>query len=112
MASKPDDGTDLSSAHEEHDAQNITLPHGQWVLAQAVASASSVPIVVVMLTVVPLDLRELMSLPNVGAILHASQPSVQTLGIGDVLFGRLLAGRLIQTIYPKEYVDEVAIFGK
>jgi hypothetical protein len=112
LASKPDDGTDLSSAHEEHDAQNITLPHGQWVLAQAVASASSVPIVVVMLTVVPLDLRELMSLPNVGAILHASQPSVQTLGIGDVLFGRPPAGRLIQTIYPKEYADEVAIFGK
>lgn len=65
-----------------------------------------------MLTVVPLDLRELMSLPNVGAILHASQPSVQTLGIGDVLFGRPPAGRLIQTIYPKEYADEVAIFGK
>eukprot|EP01049_Picozoa_sp_SAG25_P012031 SAG25_NODE_1555_length_2770_cov_38.636459_4_plen_89_part_00 len=52
------------------------------------------------------------ALPNIGAILHAGQPSVQTLGIGDVLFGRPPAGRLIQTIYPKEYADEVAIFGK
>ena len=41
----------------------------------------------------------------------AGQPSVQTLGIGDVLFGeKVPAGRLIQTVYPKAYGDEVSIF--
>jgi hypothetical protein len=36
---------------------------------------------------------------------------VQTLGIGDVLFGVVSpAGRTIQTVYPSSYADEVSIF--
>ena len=75
------------------------------------AAAASAPIIVVMLTAVPLDLTELLANKNVGAIIHAGQPSVQTLGIGDAIFGvKVPAGRLIQTVYPKEYADEVSIF--
>ena len=37
---------------------------------------------------------------QVGAILHAGQPSAQCLGIGDVIFGKKVpAGRTIQVFY-------------
>ena len=36
---------------------------------------------------VPLDLTPLLNNGNVGAILHAGQPSIQTQGVADVLFG-------------------------
>eukprot|EP01045_Picozoa_sp_COSAG04_P008542 COSAG04_NODE_475_length_13749_cov_11.148498_6_plen_60_part_00 len=42
---------------------------------------------------------------------QVGQPSVTTLGIGDVLFGKKApAGRMIQTIYPASYQDEISIF--
>jgi len=104
-------GTDLSAAHEEMDAHNISLSDGQLALVRAVAEAAQAPVIVVTLTAVPLDLSPLLTNPKVGAVLHAGQPSMQTLGIGDVLFGKQVpAGRLIQTIYPKSYADEVSIF--
>lgn len=60
---------------------------------------------------VPLDLTTLMANPKVGAIVHAGQPSVQQMGIGDVMFGvKVPAGRTIQTVYPEAYGDEVSIF--
>ena len=49
------------------------------------------------------DLRpqRLLQNPKVGAILHAGQPSVQTLGIGDVLFGHTVpAGRMARAWGP------------
>lgn len=116
LAAQADDvvlvlGTDLSSAHEEMDAKSIALPPQQLELLRAVTAAASKPVVVVMLTAVPLDISELVSDTRVGAIIHAGQPSVQTLGIGDILFGaRSPAGRLIQTMYPTSYADQVSIF--
>merc|ERR1719330_856196 len=90
---------------------NLTLPIGQKALVEAVSKAAIKPIVVVTLTHSPLDISELLSNPKIGAVLHAGQASVQTLGIGDVLFGqRSPAGRAIQTIYPKAYQDQVSIF--
>eukprot|EP01052_Picozoa_sp_SAG31_P011239 SAG31_NODE_632_length_13389_cov_4.818360_10_plen_518_part_00 len=104
-------GTDLSSAHEEMDAVNISLPWGQLALLSAVTNASKSPVVVVMLTAVPLDISSILHNDKVGAVVHAGQPSVQTLGIGDVLFGlRSPAGRLIQTIYPEAYAGMISIF--
>ena len=104
-------GTDLNWAREGHDAVNITLSEGQLALAAAVAKAAPHPIVVVTLTAVPLDLSPLLSNPKVGAILHVGQPSVQTRGAADVLFGaKSPAGRTIQTIYPAEYADGISIF--
>ncbi len=104
-------GTDLTSAHEEMDATNVSVPAAQLALVDAVTAAATVPVVVVMLTAVPLDISAILANPKVGAVLHAGQPSVQTLGIGDVLFGKKPpAGRLIQTVYPESYAAEVSIF--
>ena len=104
-------GTDLTAGAEGHDAVNITIPWGQMQLVEAVTAAASKPVIVVMMTHVPLDLTQLLANKKIGAIIHAGQPSVQTLGIGDVLFGtKVPAGRLIQTVYPKAYADEVSIF--
>lgn len=104
-------GTDLSVAAEGHDAVNITFSNGQIALISQVAAAVKQPVVVVTLTAVPLDLTPILSIPNIGAILHVGQPSVTTLGVGDVLFGKKSpAGRLVQTILPKSYQDQISIF--
>ncbi len=50
-------------------------------------AAVSKPVVIVLLTHIPLDISPWLANPKVGAILHGGQVSVQTLGLGDVLFG-------------------------
>ena len=82
-------GTDLSAAAEGHDAVNITFSNGQLALVAAITDAVAGPVIVVTLTAVPLDISPLLSNPKIGAILHAGQPSVTCLGVGDVLFGWL-----------------------
>ena len=43
--------------------------------------------------------------------MHAGFPSVQREGVGDVLFGvEPPAARLVQTIYPKSFADQISIF--
>ena len=97
---------------EEMDAVNVTFPAAQLALVNAVAASAKQPITVVIMTAVPLDISSLLAHPKVGAMIHAGQPSVQTLGIGDVIFGaKVPAGRLIQTVYPESYAAEVSIFG-
>ena len=104
-------GTDLSIAREGHDAVNLTFSSGQLALVEAVTAAVATPLVVALLTAVPLDLSPLLSNPKVGAILHLGQPSVQTPGAADVLFGvKSPAGRTIQTVYPASYQGEISIF--
>ena len=108
-------GTDLTDAREGSDATTLAFSEGQLALIEAVAAACAAakkpPLVVVTITAVPLDISALLSDARIGAILHVGQPSVQTLGIGDVLFGATSpAGRTIQTIYPASYVDGISIF--
>merc|ERR1719203_2407928 len=102
----------MTFAHEEHDVDmDLVLPVGQKALVEAVAGSARKPIVVVTLTHTPLDISDLLSNPKIGAVLHAGQASVQTLGVGDVLFGqRSPAGRAIQTIYPITFQDQISIF--
>merc|ERR1712061_340556 len=84
---------------------------GQQQLIDSVAAAASKPVIVVVFTHIPLDLTKVLANPKVGAVLHAGQPSVQTLGVGDVVFGKVVpAGRTIQTVYPASYADQVSIF--
>lgn len=45
-------GTDLTSAHEEMDAVNVSIPAAQMELLDAVTAAASVPVTVVMMTAV------------------------------------------------------------
>lgn len=104
-------GTDLTWAAEGHDATRITLNKGQAALLAAVAAAARRPVVVVLLTATPLDISSLLADARVGAVLHAGQPSVQTLGLGDLLFGRRVpAGRTVQTVLPASYADQISIF--
>ena len=104
-------GTDLSVARENRDAVNLTFSAGQLALVEAVAKAAPSPVVVVTLTAVPLDLTPLLNNANIGAILHAGQPSVQTRGIVDVLRGVTSpAGRAIQTVYPESYQHMISPF--
>mmetsp|Transcript_47305 Transcript_47305/g.93069 ORF Transcript_47305/g.93069 Transcript_47305/m.93069 type:complete len:435 (+) Transcript_47305:1077-2381(+) len=104
-------GTDLSAAREGQDATSISLSTGQLTLIQKVADAASQPVIVVQFTAVPLDISSLLNNPKIGAILHVGQPSVNTLGIGHIIFGKAVpAGRTIQTILPTSYADQVSIF--
>ena len=104
-------GTDLTVAMENRDAVNLTFSAGQLALVEAVADAAAKPVIVLTLTAVPLDLTPLLSNKKVGAILHLGQPSIQTMGVGDLLFGRRSpAGRAIQTVYPASYQHQISIF--
>lgn len=104
-------GTDLSWAHEEMDAHNITFTDAQAELIEKVASAASKPVVVVVYTATPLDLSAVLANPKVGAVLHVGQPSSTVIGVGELLFGKTSpAGRTVQTVYSAEYADMVSIF--
>jgi len=104
-------GTDLSWAAEGHDAVSIVFNDGQKALIGNVTAAASKPVIVVTFTATPLDLTEVLSNPKVGAVLHVGMPSVQTLGIGDLLFGkRVPSGKTVQTILPASYAAEISIF--
>lgn len=73
-----------SRVAEEMDAVNITFPAAQMALVEAVAASAKQPITVVIMTAVPLDISAVLAHAKIGAVIHAGQPSVQTLGIGDV----------------------------
>ena len=104
-------GTDLNWAAEGHDAKNISFTDAQDALISKVSAAAKKPVIVVLLTATPLDISSLLTNPKVGAILHAGQPSVTTLGVGDLLFGKKVpAGRMVQTIYPAAYQEQISIF--
>lgn len=79
------------------------LAFSAWQLAllEAAAAASAAPLIVLVLSAVPLDLTPLLEHPKVGAILHLGQPSVQTSGAADVLFGAVSpAGRTASSATP------------
>eukprot|EP00040_Diaphanoeca_grandis_P030520 m.180510 g.180510 ORF g.180510 m.180510 type:complete len:788 (+) comp32023_c1_seq1:116-2479(+) len=104
-------GSDLTWSREGHDAINISFTDAQTQLMMQVAAAAKKPVIVVTLTATPLDISALLSNAKVGAIVHSGQPSVNTLGVGDVLFGvKAPAGRTVQTIYPSAYQDQISIF--
>ena len=104
-------GTDLTWAREGQDAESITFTDAQQQLIDRVAAASKKPVIVVLMTATPLDLSSVLANENVGALLHVGQPSVTILGVAPLLFGeRSPAGRMVQTVYPKSYADQVSIF--
>jgi hypothetical protein len=104
-------GTDLTWAHEEHDADNITFTNAQTELIKQVSAAAKKPVIVIMMTATPLDLTDVMANNKIGAVMHVGQPSVTVVGVGALLFGKVSpAGRTVQTVYPAAYADEVSIF--
>ena len=94
-------GNGVGLASEGHDATNISFPDAQAQLVQQVAAAAKKPVVVVTMTASALDISSILSNPKVGAVLHAGEPAVSSLGAADVLFGATVpAGRTIQTYVP------------
>eukprot|EP01013_Petalomonas_cantuscygni_P003871 TRINITY_DN14118_c0_g1_i1.p1 TRINITY_DN14118_c0_g1~~TRINITY_DN14118_c0_g1_i1.p1 ORF type:complete len:810 (-),score=165.70 TRINITY_DN14118_c0_g1_i1:209-2638(-) len=104
-------GSDLNVAREGHDATGISFPGVQQELISRVVAAAKGHVVVVMLTATPIDISSLLSNPRIHAVIHAGLVAVQNGGIADVIFGtRVPAGRLVQTVYPQSFADEVSIF--
>merc|ERR1711988_2017204 len=104
-------GTDLTWSAEGHDAKTITFTDAQAALIEQVAAAAKKPVILVLMTAVPLDLSAVLANPKIGAILHTGQPSVTILGVGELLYGdKSPAGRMIQTVYPASYQDQISIF--
>ncbi len=104
-------GQDLSIEREGHDRVDISFSAAQTELIEKVAAAAKNPILVVVLTAGAVDVSGLMSNDKIGAVLQAGQPSVQVLGVGDLIYGkRVPAGRMVQMIYPSSYTNEISIF--
>lgn len=108
-------GTDLSVEAEGLDRVSVALSTGQTELVAAVARAAKGPVVVVHFSGGAEDLSPLLNDTNVGAILHVGQPSVQVLGVADVLFGSTPAGvpvspagRMTQTTFSASWATEQA----
>jgi len=104
-------GTDLGWAREGTDAVSVAFSDEQAQLIKEVADAASKPVVLVMFTANPLDLTDVLAHENIGAVLHVGQPGINIYAAGDLIFGkRSPAGRTIQTVYKKEYADQISIF--
>jgi len=104
-------GQDGTIEHEGHDRISISLSGCQRGLVAAIAAVAKAPITVVILTGGAVDTAEMLANPKIGAIIHAGQPSVTVLGVGDLIFGDAVpAGRMVQTVYPADYIDQVSIF--
>ena len=66
---------------------------------------------VALFTATPLDISSILASPQVGAVLHLGQPSVTVLGAAPLLFGDISpAGRMVQTVYPSSYQNQISIF--
>merc|ERR1712048_1403282 len=104
-------GTDLTWAHEEHDAESIAFTSAQSQLISQVAAAAKTPVILVTYTATPLDISAELANSKIGAVLHVGQPSTTIVGVGGLLFGKTSpAGRTVQTVYSAEYADQVSIF--
>lgn len=107
-------GSDLSLEKEQLDRLTTAFSGGQLALIDAVAAAAKCPVVALVLSGGAMDVTPLLNNANVGAVLHAGQPSVQIVGTIDIAFGKtpsgapaVPAGRLSQMIYGANFINEV-----
>ncbi|OXA54418.1 Beta-D-xylosidase 3 [Folsomia candida] len=94
--------------YEEHDRANLTLPGLQSDLIRVVLTASTEPVVLVVVSGGVVDLSEWKDDPRVGAIIWAGYLG-QSGGeaIAEVIFGEYNpSGRLAQTFYSNEVINE------
>jgi hypothetical protein len=100
-------GLDQSIEREQLDRWNITLPHAQMQLYEAVqAAASGKPLIVVLVHGGAVAIPEIAA--SAHAIVEAFYPGVTGgSAIADVLFGAYNpGGKLPYTIYPKQYQQQ------
>ena len=105
-------GIDQSVESEGHDRTQISLPGLQNQFIQEIAGNSSGPVIVVVMGGGPLDITVPRDLEAVDAIVWCGYPG-QSGGqaIADIIFGAYApAGRLVYTMYPSSFVNEVSMF--
>ena len=106
-------GNDITVESEGHDRDEIALYAGQVALVryvcQAIATSGvSKRVVAVTFGGGMIDLSPILTGSCVSAVLHAGYPSVQVLGVGDIVFGVASpAARLTATMLPASFVSEV-----
>jgi beta-D-xylosidase 4 len=98
--------------NEGLDRYNIALTGVQGEFIAQTCAASAGPCVLVFMGGGSLDLSEVQANPNVSAILWTGYPGQSgAVAIAQTIYGdNVPAGRLTQTIYPADYVNQVSMF--
>lgn len=102
-------GLDQSMEREEKDRANILFPGHQQELISRVAKSSRGPVVLVIMSGGPMDVRFAKNDPKITTIIWAGYPGqAGGTAIADVLFGTTNpGGKLPMTWYPQEYLAKV-----
>ncbi|MQL87578.1 hypothetical protein Taro_020122 [Colocasia esculenta] len=100
-------GIDLTQENEDHDRVSLLLPGKQADLVSAVAAASKLPIVLVLMGGGPLDISFAKKNLRVGSILWVGYPGeAGEQAVAEAIFGQLNpGGRLPLTWYPESFTD-------
>nr|GEU80823.1 beta-D-xylosidase 1-like [Tanacetum cinerariifolium] len=102
-------GLDQSMEREAKDRANILFPGHQQELISRVAKSSRGPVVLVIMSGGPMDVRFAKNDPKITTIIWAGYPGqAGGTAIADVLFGTTNpGGKLPMTWYPQEYLAKV-----
>ena len=110
-------GSNLDLEAEGRDRTSIAFSDAQLALIAAVAAAAKGPVVALVQSGGAMDISPLLANAKVTAVLVLGQPSVQVVGVLDVVFGRTLDGRAVapaarmsQMTYPADYENQVSMF--
>ena len=110
-------GSDLTLESEGKDRTVIDFSPAQVALVAAVTAAAKGVVVALVFSGGAMDVSILLANPKIVAIVLCGQPSIGVEGTLDAVFGRTLdgravamAGRMSQTTYPAEFVNEVDMY--
>ena len=110
-------GSNLDLEREGHDRLSIAFSDAQLALIAQVAAAAKGPVIALVQSGGAMDVSPLLSNANISGLLILGQPSVQVVGVLDVVFGVTLDGRAVapaarmsQMTYPADYVNQVSMF--
>ena len=110
-------GSNLDLEAEGHDRPSIAFSDAQLALISQVAAAAKGPVIALVQSGGAMDVTPILSNANISGLLILGQPSVQVVGVLDVVFGVTLDGRAVapaarmsQMTYPADYVNQVSMF--
>jgi len=103
-------GLDEGQEGEGHDRTVLTLPGKQLDLLQAISSAISTPLIVVLMSGGPVDISWAKDHAN-GVVWTGYPGQSGGQALAEVLYGVVNpSGRLPVTIYPADYVNQISFF--